>query len=372
MATEHACSLHNADEYQQGTFVSMERDHNGKKYRVNMAQKKGETVLSDQSYRYPTETWTASAARSHCTAHNGIDFVPASQRGNTAAPTLNQAAMPMPTPGESQTTFLRRCMDEMSQDVPDPAERQAACQMQWEEEGQTENRASWYQIRNAQSDTAEILVYDEIGGSWLGGGIEAKKFVEDLRAITAKTINVRINSPGGSVFDGFAIYNALRRAPARIVVDIDGMALSIASVIALSGHEIRMAKNALYMIHDPAGMVMGTAEDMRSMADTLEKVKQNIAGVYQDKTLKPLTQLEQLMSAETWYTASEAKDAGFIDTITDERQVSAFFDLTRYKHPPHGTVGNVSQPLTPSAARPAPDARRAKLAQMAQHARRRI
>ena len=306
----HACRIAPPEQFQADSFRTLEREHEGKKYNVIIGKKKGADTMSEQSYRYPSDTWSVSEARTHCTDHDGILFEPAPQ----------------------------------------------------------EDRATWYTIRNAKEETAEILIYDEIGASFWGEGVEAKKFVEDLRTITAKTINVRLNSPGGSVFDGFAIYNALRRKDARIVVDIDGMALSIASVIALAGHEVRMAKNALYMIHDPSGMTIGTADDMRSMAVTLDKIKENIVGVYHDRTLKPGAKLAQLMAEETWFTASEAKDMGFIDQITEERQVAAYFDLSRYKHPPQ--LAAFHPPLT-GAAQPALEARRGRLVRMAQHARRR-
>jgi len=182
---------------------------------------------------------------------------------------------------------------------------------------------------------AELLIYSEIGDSFWGDGVTAKQFSADLKTvIDAKTLNVRINSPGGSVFEGTAIYNQLKRFPGNVVVDIDGLAASIASVIALAGNEVRMASNALYMIHDPSGIVMGSAEDMRKMADTLDLVRDTIVGVYHGKTQLSQDDLAALMTAETWMGAEEAKAKGFVDTITGEVSISNKFDLSKFKRPP--------------------------------------
>lgn len=195
----------------------------------------------------------------------------------------------------------------------------------------------FYTFKAKSTDTAELLLYDEIGESFWGGGTSAKQFAADLKAIKGvKTLTVRINSPGGSVFDGFAIYNQLMRFDARVEVDIDGLAASIASLIALAGKEVRMAKNALYMIHDPCGMVAGTAQDMRDFADNLDKVRDNIVGVYGDRSGNDHKTLTKWMTDETWMTADEAKARGFVDVITGERDIQNHFDLSkyRYKHPP--------------------------------------
>lgn len=127
---------------------------------------------------------------------------------------------------------------------------------------------SWYTIR-ARSSGAEVLIYDEIGVY----GVSAKRFLAELGALpVGAPIDLRVNSPGGSVFDAVAIYNALTRHSGQITVWIDGIAASAASYIAMAGDEIVMPENAFLMIHNPAGLVMGTAEDMRAMASALDKV----------------------------------------------------------------------------------------------------
>src|ERR1041385_5076746 len=117
---------------------------------------------------------------------------------------------------------------------------------------------TWYAIKknDAAPAEAEVSIYDEIG-AW---GVTAKQFVDELKAIKAQTIHLRLNTPGGSVFDGTAIHNALKEHPARIVAHIDGMAPSAGSFIAMSGDEVRMADNAYMMIHNARGGVMGEAQ----------------------------------------------------------------------------------------------------------------
>jgi ATP-dependent protease ClpP protease subunit len=142
--------------------------------------------------------------------------------------------------------------------------------------------ARWYAInRKENTDEAEISIYDEIGAY----GVNAEDFVRDLKAITASRINLRLNTPGGEVFDATAIYNALIEHPARIDVHIDGVAASAGSYIAMSGDEIRMADNAYMMIHNAQGGVVGEAEDMRKYAEVLDKMNDNIAGMYDRKPL---------------------------------------------------------------------------------------
>ncbi len=189
-----------------------------------------------------------------------------------------------------------------------------------------------HKIEN-RADEATVYLYDEI--SWLG--IQAEKFVKDLNAITAKTINIRVNSPGGSVFDGTAIFNAIKQHKSRVIAHIDGLAASIASVIVMAADEVRMAENAFLMIHDPWSIVIGNAQDMRDEADLLEKVGGTIARAFTDKSGKKEEEILDLMAAETWFTAQEALDAGFIDAVDTEKQEKAqvtMFDLSAFANVP--------------------------------------
>jgi len=171
---------------------------------------------------------------------------------------------------------------------------------------------TWYAIRNAAADEAEIMLYDEIGG-WFGS--DAETFVQELRAVTASNITVRLNSPGGSVFDGIAIANALRAHPAAVTVRVDGIAASIASVIALAGDRLVMMPHSQLMIHEASGLCMGNPADMRDMAELLDLQSDNIADVYAAKAGGTRAEWRTKMQAETWYLAAEAVEAGLADEV---------------------------------------------------------
>lgn len=172
---------------------------------------------------------------------------------------------------------------------------------------------------NRHQNKAEMLLYDAIGPEWMGyisaqsvaGWLNENKDVSE--------ISIRINSPGGYVSEGFAIYNLLNSNPAKITVEIDGAALSVASVIAMVGDEIRMAKNASFMIHDPWGVVMGSAVDLRKEAEVLDKLKENIIGVYADRTGNDAKQISEWMTAETWFQSAEALANKFVDSVTENK-----------------------------------------------------
>jgi ATP-dependent Clp endopeptidase proteolytic subunit ClpP len=192
------------------------------------------------------------------------------------------------------------------------------------------SRRSWYAIsRSAKNEkTAEISIYDEIGG-W---GISAKQFISELNTLEAENITLRIHSPGGEILDGNAIYNALVRHPANINVSIDGLAASMASVIACAGDTVTMASNGLFMIHNPWTMAAGESEELRKSADLLDKMKENIVGAYQKRTGLGKGELSDMMDAETWMTADEALENGFIDSIGEKVSVQNSFDLSKFKN----------------------------------------
>ena len=157
----------------------------------------------------------------------------------------------------------------------------------------------------------EIYLYEEVG-MW---GIGAQEFVDALRSIGSNPVDVHVNSPGGEVFDGIAIYNALLNHPAPVNVFIDGLAASAASFIAMAGTTVNAAKTSTLMIHDAIGLAFGNANDMRELADLLDKSSDNIASIYGDKAGGTVADWRTRMAAETWYTAEEAKDAGLVDAI---------------------------------------------------------
>ena len=185
----------------------------------------------------------------------------------------------------------------------------------------------------AKSKTAEIWLYGDIGESMWGDSISAKQFTEELKKAGAvSSILLHINSPGGSVFDGLAIYNQLKAHSAHVDVEIDGMALSIASIIALAGDTVKMAGNAFFMIHNPWTMAAGEAKDFREMADRLDMVRDNLLGTYYSKVSKNASreQIAALMDAETWFNVEDAHKIGFVDEVFNALDVAAKFDLSRY------------------------------------------
>lgn len=184
-------------------------------------------------------------------------------------------------------------------------------------------KKSWYAIRSSASQQeTEISIFDEIG-CW---GVTAAQFIEEIKAIPpSNRIDLRIHSPGGSVFDGNVIYNVLRRHPAGVTVQIEGLAASMASVIALSGAPVKMAENGWFMIHNPECGVEGQSKHLRSKADLLDDIRASMISAYCHRTGATCEQVEEWMNEETWFTAAAAKEAGFVDEITDPIEVAANF-----------------------------------------------
>ncbi len=174
------------------------------------------------------------------------------------------------------------------------------------------------EIRGADDGTAEILIYEEIGFDWwTGDGMTAKRFHEELQALgDVQQINVRIDSPGGDVFDALAIYNQITRHNATVAVDIDGMAASAASVIAMAGDSVNMGQGSMLMIHDAMWVAIGNAQEMRDVAEILDKVDGEIATIYAAKAGGSAKHFRDLMDVETWLNAEEAVSEGLADTTT--------------------------------------------------------
>lgn len=196
-----------------------------------------------------------------------------------------------------------------------------------------------------EDDAADVYIYDEI--SWLG--ITANQFVKDLNDIKAKTIRLHLNTPGGNIFDGVAIYNALKNHPAKVEAYIEGLAASIGSIIALAGDTVSMSDNAFFMIHDPWVLAIGGAVDLRKTADDLDKIKGVLVETYAKKTGHEQKQIEKWMADETWFTAQEAKDAGFIDKITGEsEEAKDKFNLTIFDNVPNVLLCQKKEEKKPS------------------------
>ncbi len=176
---------------------------------------------------------------------------------------------------------------------------------------QASNR-DWYRIVNKKDDPApELFIYGEIG--W--DGITAEDLIRDLAAVDADQITVRINSPGGSVFGGVAIYNALRTHPAEVTVLVDSIAASIASVIAQAGDTRTMVQHSQMMIHEANGIAIGSGSEIREYAELLDKQTDLIADIFATRSGKPASMFKSLMSSESWFTADEAVATGLADDV---------------------------------------------------------
>lgn len=164
-------------------------------------------------------------------------------------------------------------------------------------------------VADAETSTTRIDLMEEIG-FW---GITAQDFVDELLAIDASTIELHVNSPGGDVFDGLAIMNALADHKATVNVVVDGLAASAASFIAMAGDSVKMNRGSQLMIHDALGFCVGNAADMEEMVTLLGRISDTIAGIYADRAGGTAEDWRALMRAETWYSATEAVDAGLAD-----------------------------------------------------------
>lgn len=203
-------------------------------------------------------------------------------------------------------------------------------------------RKNWFEMKAEPQQPAAIAIYDDIGAY----GVTAKDFIAALGSISAPVIRLSINSPGGAVFDALAMFNALRQHSAEIMVDVIGVAASAASLIAMAGDRIHMADNAFMMVHNPMSAAAGNAEDLRDLADTLDKIGASLVSIYSNRTGQTPEKIKELLDAETWLNAEEATALGFADEIGAALPVTARFDLERMPD----TVRNTWAKLTPPAA----------------------
>lgn len=174
----------------------------------------------------------------------------------------------------------------------------------------------WFRVENKQNSdgkAADVYIFDDIGFF----GVSAQTLVDQIRNLDVPQINLHLNSPGGEVWDGIAIRNALMDHPAKVTTIVDGVAASSASFIAMAGDEVVMNRNSELMIHDAQGLAMGDAATMVDLAQRLDQVSDNIASIYAARTGESVTAWRDRMRAETWYTAQEAVDAGLADRVAD-------------------------------------------------------
>lgn len=222
----------------------------------------------------------------------------------------------------------------------------------------------WFEIKPVaakkpdEPKAAEIYVYGNIGDRWNEDGVVASEMVREIAALDVDRIDLRINSYGGSVTDGMAILNALKRHKAAVHVHIDGVAISCASYIAMAGDTVTMAANAQMMVHAPWGYAVGNAEQLRDQAEILDRYARAMAGAYADKSGMSAEDALALLTdgVDHWYSAEEAVEAGLADAVGEEVAVAAAlagsFDLARFRAAAPGTAPGTS--AAPAAAPGAP------------------
>lgn len=175
-------------------------------------------------------------------------------------------------------------------------------------------------------NTADVLIYDAIGPSDWGmvSAEDIKKQLDQYPDI--QTINLHVNSPGGYVFEGLAIYNLLKDHPANVISHIDGYAASMASIVVLAGDRVKMAENAILMIHNPWGVAVGASNELRKEADILDQLKVNLVGIYAARTGMDPQKISDLMDAETWMQSDVALESKFVDEIIPNKAAAAMAD----------------------------------------------
>jgi ATP-dependent Clp protease protease subunit len=194
-----------------------------------------------------------------------------------------------------------------------------------------------------KNDELELLVYDSIGESWFGGGVTAEAVKQKLNeAGDVSKITLRINSPGGDVFEASAIYSLLTQHKAKVECYVDGLAASAAFTIAMAADDIHISESAMMMLHNSLGACFGYASDMQAMAELLDKVSGTMRDIYSSKSGMKADEVQALMDAETWMTAAEAVEYGFADDMItrdpsdeeDAKALAASYDLSKFKTNP--------------------------------------
>ncbi len=177
-----------------------------------------------------------------------------------------------------------------------------------------------FTVRNKSVTQAEIMLYGAIGESYFEDSISAKRFSEELSKLpaTVNEIHLRINSPGGDVFDGVTIYNRLKQHKAKVTVYIDGLAASIASIIALAGDDIIMGEGALYMVHLPWTMALGNRNDLDNVVNRLMDIEEQMVGIYSRRSGIDRGEIKAMLEKETWLDSEQALKLGFVTAKMEE------------------------------------------------------
>lgn len=214
-----------------------------------------------------------------------------------------------------------------------------------------------FTIENKVVDVATIYLYDFITADSLFGGISAIDFVKELNLITAKTIHLRVSSPGGDVFAARAMAQALREHPATIIAHVDGLAASAATFLVVAADQSVISEGSIFMIHSAWTLCMGTAKDFSDMSALLERTDQTLIKDYMAKSGKTEQQIKAWLDEETYFFGQEAVDAGFVDAIAEAAPKNKIeWDLSAYtKTPPMQAKAepeNTPEPITEPAPEP--------------------
>lgn len=192
-------------------------------------------------------------------------------------------------------------------------------------------------VRNAVASEATIYIYGIISADWGIGAIDVIAALANVGDV--EVLNVRITTPGGDVFESRAIMNAIKRFAGKTVGHIDGLCASAGTSIAMACSTVEMASDAMYMIHNVQGGAFGDKSDLRETADLMETVEQTIVGDYTTKTGKSAEEIIAMMEAETWLTAAQALENGFIDSIADNKSTASnTWNLAAYPKAPAALV----------------------------------
>jgi ATP-dependent Clp endopeptidase proteolytic subunit ClpP len=226
-----------------------------------------------------------------------------------------------------------------------------------------EGRIDWYSIKNLAGPAPSVVsIYDEVGYF----GVTAQDFIRDLSAIEGD-IELHLSTPGGEIFDGIAIYGALKQRAGNVVVVVDSLAASIGSIIAMAASpgQLAMMPNASMMIHEGFGFCVGNAADMMETAALLDKTSGNLATIYAERSGKPAEEWRDAMKAETWYIGQEAVDAGLADKVLtkaaapvsqpEPQSATATFDLSVFRRVPQALRNQVSEAPETPVPEPAPE-----------------
>lgn len=198
------------------------------------------------------------------------------------------------------------------------------------------DRPDWYKVSAESGDQAEIFVYDIIGWPFNDAG-ELIRMISDMKG---SPILVRVNSPGGDVFDANALYNAFKAHDAKVTMRIEALAASAASYLVLAGTEVQAYRNAMMMIHEPWTIALGNQYDFREIADVLGQISGNMVDIYAAESKIGKREVREMMKSETWMTAKQMKEKGFVDTIIDGDAAKAQFDLSMFANLPPEIVPN--------------------------------